>query len=512
MTNEGRPNNHQERYDARRPARELRIATAITLIGGSSYVALLANLVRSILIMRMIGPRGRGIQRLVGLIKGYLSTLTIAFRHGASKELPLAVGARDARHAAEVEDAAFFSVTAVTALTALGMILYAIFLSGAGRETRIALCVGGGLLLAEDLTALYWAILRSWGRFRILAVGELVRTVAQFSLMVLGAWLLGVTGVMLGWLTAAMVVLLYLDVGSRVRTSRRVVWAHVWRLAVVGLPVALITFSDVLLRSIDGTVLVRYYGDEQFGLYSVAMQMATYLYALPQAAGFVLWPKVLESYGADDNPARQRRRVLIPTFGLAALMPVAGGIAWLLLPALVNLVVPKFSPSVPAAQVLSMGATFLAAPLATNAALVASNRETTVIMTKLAGALITGGGTWYLVERQGSLVAVAIMACAGYAVAGILSLLVQLRGFYSSPLGVIKGVLMVFTPAAWVAGALWGTHLVGAWLNLVPVRPIDALASVLIFILLASPCLWWANRQTGVLRELLAMIHNRFKI
>lgn len=510
MTNDGRPNSHQERYDARRPARELRIATAITLIGGSSYVALLANLVRSILIMRLIGPRGRGIQRLVGLIKGYLSTLTIAFRHGSSKELPLAVGAQDAQRAAEVEDAAFFSVTALTALSALGMVLYAIFLSRAGRETRIALCVGGGLLLAEDLTALYWAILRSWGRFRILAVGELVRTVAQFCLMVLGAWLLGVTGVMLGWLAAAMLVLLYLDLGSRVKTNRRVVWAHVWRLAVVGLPIALISFSEVLLRSIDGTVLVRYYGEEQFGLYSVAMQMATYLYALPQAAGFVLWPKVLESYGAQADLARRERRVLIPTFGLAALMPVLGGIAWLLLPAAVALVVPKFSPSVPAAQVLSMGATFLAAPLATNAALVASNREATVILTKLAGALVSGGGTWYLVARRSSLVAVAVVACAGYAVAGVLSLLVQLRGFYSSPLRVVSAVLMIFAPTAWAAGALWATHLIGARLNLLLLRSLDALVSALIFLVLASPCLWWANRQTGVLRELVAIVRSRF--
>ena len=119
--------NHEDRYDARRPARELRMATAITLIGGTSYIALLASLVRSILVMRLIGPRGRGIQRLVGLIKGYLSTLTIAFRHGSSKELPLAIGAQDTQRAAEVEDAVFLSVTGLTAITALGIVLYAIF-------------------------------------------------------------------------------------------------------------------------------------------------------------------------------------------------------------------------------------------------------------------------------------------------------------------------------------------------------------------------------------------------
>ena len=157
----------------------------------------------------------------------------------------------------------------------------------------------------------------------------------------------------------------------------------------------------MLLRSIDGTVLVRFYGEERFGLYSVAMQMATYMYALPQAVNFVLWPKVIQSYGAGENEQRRRRRVLAPTLGLAALLPVGGGLAWVLMPAAVDLLVPKFAPSVPATQVLGLGSTFLALPLATNAALVGGDQEITVIATKLIGAAVIGGGTWRLVRRQG---------------------------------------------------------------------------------------------------------------
>ena len=511
MTNEEPPNSHQQRYDARRPARELRIATAITMIGGSSYVALLASLVRSIVVMRLIGPRGRGIQRLVGLIKGYLSTLTVGFRHGASKELPMAIGAQDVRRAAEVEDAVFLSVTSLTAITALGMVVYAMLFSVADWDTRVALCVGGGLLLAEDMAALYWAVLRSWSRFGILAIGELVRTVAQFVLMIGGAWLLGVTGVMLGWLAGGVVVLLYLDRAARIRTSRRVIWPHLWRLGLVGLPVALISFADVLLRSIDGTVLVRFYGEEQFGLYSVAMQMAAYLYTIPQAAGFVIWPKVLESYGGEETPERRRRRVLLPTVGLAALMPLIGGVAFLMLPSAIDLVVPRFADSVPATQVLSMGATFLALPLSTNAALVANDREGAVIATKLAGAAVAGGGTWYVVHGGGAMVGVALAACAGYALAAVLSLIVQLRSFYPSTGRLAREVLLVLAPTAWAAAALWATHLIGGRVGIVPARFFDGALSVTIFAVLCVPCVIWADRQTGAVREITSVIRDRFR-
>ncbi len=511
MTTEERPNNHQERYDARRPTHGLRIATAITMIGGSSYIALLASLVRSIIVMRLIGPRGRGIQRLVGLLKGYLSTLTIAFRHGASKELPMAVGAHDVRRAAEVEDAVFLSVTALSTVAALGLVLYAIVFSAADWDTRVALCAGGGLLLAEDMAALYWVVLRSWSRFSILAIGELVRTVAQFVLMVGGAWLMGVTGVMLGWLAGGMIVLLYLDRAARIRTNWRVIWPHLWRLGLVGLPVALISFSDVLLRSIDGTVLWRFYGEEQFGLYSVAMQMAAYLYTIPQAAGFVIWPKVLESYGGAETPRRRRRRVILPTIGLAALMPVIGGVAFLMLPSAINIVVPKFADSVPPAQVLSMGATFLALPLSTNAALVANDREGAVIATKLAGALVAGGGTWYFVHGGSAMTAVALAACSGYALAAVLSLIVQLRSFYPTTGRLAREVLLVLAPTAWAAGALWATHAISAQLGMVPVHLLDGALSSIIFLILSIPCVIWADRQTGAVREITSAIRNRFR-
>lgn len=501
----------QARWQARRPARELRMATAMAIIGGSSYVALAASLVRSLIVMRLIGPRGRGIQRMVGMWKGYLSTLTIAFRHGASKELPLAIGAGDCTRAARVEDAVFFSVTSLTALTALGVVLYGMFISTGSWETRVAWCVGGGILLAEDMAALYWAILRSWSRFRVLALGELVRTIAQFVFMIAGAYYWGVTGVMVGWLASAMAVLAYLDWGSALKVSWRAVWPHIWRLGVIGLPVALISLSDVLLRSIDGTVLVRFYGEERFGLYSVAMQMAAYMYTIPQAAGFVLWPKVLESYGADEDPERRRRRVLVPTLGLAALLPVLGGLAWVLMPAAVGLLVPKFAPSVPATQVLGIGSTFLALPMATNAALVAGDQELTVIATKLAGAAVTGGGTWHLVHHQGSLVAVALVTCAGYALAAVLSLLAQMGGFYPSRLRLVGAVLSTLAPTAWVAGALWVTYVVVAHLRLTVEQPVGALLGVAVFLVLSIPCLIWADRQTGALGELGAVLRGRLR-
>lgn len=489
----------------------MRTSAAIGLIGGSSYIALVASVVRSIIIMRLIGPHGRGVQRLAGLIKGYLTNVSMPWRHGVAKELPLAIGAADSQRAAEVEDAGFFATSLFTAIAAAGMIFYAVFVSAGDWETRVAIATGGALLLAEDVGSLYWSTLRSWGRFRLLALGEIVRTISQFALMVVGAWALGVTGVMLGWLSAALLLLLYLEFASRIAIRTRIRWEHVWRLARIGIPVTMISFSDVLLRSIDGTILVRFYGEEQLGLYSLAMQMAGYLYALPRAAGFVLWPKVLQSYGAADDLHQKRRRVLLPTIGLSAVMPVIGGAAWVLLPMMVAVVVPDFLPAVPAAQVLSLGAIFLALPMSVNAALVASNREPLVITANLVGALIAGGGTWYVVAHAGSLLNVAAFAVAGFAVSALISLWLQLGEFAPSAGSRFGEVLLALAPTVWVIASLWATARLMAMTTLDPQSIGGAIIALLLFTFISLPCLAYAERRIGIVSEIRALLASRFR-
>jgi|LSQX01.2.fsa_nt_gb O-antigen/teichoic acid export membrane protein len=494
----------EDRFRARSPQSEMRTTSAIGLMGGSSYVALIVSVLRSILVMRMIGPYGRGIQRLPALWKGYLSNVSMPWRNGLSKELPLAVGAEDHERAAAVEDAGFLATTLFSALAGLGMVAWAIFLSEAAWEERVAFAIGGGLLLAEDLIALYWVALRSWGHFHTLAVCELARTAGQFALMIAGAWLAGVTGVMLGWLASTLLLLAYLETVSRIGVRVQADWPRIWSLLRIGLPVAIISFADTLLRTVDGLVLERSYGAEQFGLYTLAMQMATYLFALPRAAGFVLWPKVLQSYGGDDG-AQKRRRVLLPTIGVAAAMPVIAGMAWLALPSLVAAIVPKFLPALPAAQILSMGAIFLALPMATDAALVANDREPLVIATKLVGAAVVAGGAVYAVSHGGSLTSIALWACAGFALSALLSLWIKLAEFEPHPARRAGEIALALAPTLWAAGALWLVQRLLAALSLSLSSLGGAAVAVLLFLALSAPCLLYAHRRTGVGREVLAI-------
>ncbi len=501
----------EELRDKRRPRRLLRVGAAITLIGGSSYIAMLASMVRSVLVMRMIGPAARGVQRKAGLVIGYLANADIATRHGLSKELPLAIGARDDARAARIEDATFVAVTGITLLASLGLLIYALFFCPQSYQTRVAYAASAGILLAQEVAQLYWVVLRSWSNFAPLAVGELVRTTTQLVLIVGGAMLLGLTGVMLGWLAAALLLLVYLHQATRIVVRLRLDWQEMLRLTLVGLPIAAISFSDYLLRSVDGTILVTHYGDEQFGLYSLAMQMATYLFAIPRSAGFVLWPRVLETWGADSSRSARHRQVILPAVAIAAAMPVIAGVAWICLPPLVQRVVPDFRESVPSAQVLSLGASVLSLTITTDPALVADNAEPVVVGTKLAGAAVTAGWCWLLVRRHAALIEFAWAACVGYGIAALLSLYLQFRRSCPRRRLALLETALAFAPLAWSGAALWAAHRLVAAAGLSPQSLLGAALALLVFILLSFPCLVYGHVRTGFGHQFRAMLQGRFR-
>jgi O-antigen/teichoic acid export membrane protein len=86
--------------------------------------------------------------------------------------------------------------------------------------------------------------------------------------------------------------------------------------------------SDPRLRTGDGLVGADAYSAHRVGLYTVAMQMATYLYNIPEAGGFVIMPRILEAHAAAGDTLRVRRQVVLPTFAAAPSCPMAAGCAF----------------------------------------------------------------------------------------------------------------------------------------------------------------------------------------
>lgn len=482
------------------------IGAAVMMLG-SSYFDMAFGLVRGILVMNLLGPTGRGIMGLVGMAHKYLTHSHLGVLHGISKDLPLAIGRRDTAAVDEIEGVGAAFVTLTGILAGLGMAVFGLVMDY-GVETKVSLIAGGGILAAQQVYALYRVVLRAWDRFGTLAVASVVSTLSQFCFILLGAALFHVSGAMLGWLLALIISVLYFAYGSRFVIPWHIDWTVVARLVRSGLFIAFIILSDTLLRTVDGLVIVTSYPDKayKFGLYSVAVQVATYLYRIPEAGGFVIMPRILQNYAAKDDVEGVRRHVMLPTIASATILPVAAGCAFVLLPPMVRTVVPKFESAIYAAQVLSLASVLLALPVASNTLLIALNKDWFVVMNKCIGAaVIWGFGTWYA-SRGGHLSMIAMGAGIGYFVASLMSLYEVLSRYYK-PRGRMLGQLaMCYLPLAWCVGALKGSgvaadalvpHVEHEWLS--------AGIRLCMFLIAALPVILYGNAKTRLLHEVLRL-------
>jgi O-antigen/teichoic acid export membrane protein len=476
--------------------------TAALMMLGSSYCDMLFGVVRGILVMNLLGPTGRGIMRLVAMVHKYLTHAHLGILHGVSKELPQALGRKDFEKADEIESVGATYVTLSGIVGGAGMLLFGC-LSNYGPSTKAALMAGGGILVTLQSYAFYRTVIRAWGLFPVLAGASVVNTVSEFVLILLGARYFHIMGAMLGWLLADILSILYFRFASRLVVPVSFDWRVALCLAVTGLPIALIIFSETLLRTVDGIIVVGHYSAYRFGLYSVAMQMATYLTSIPSAAGFVIMPRIIESYAANGDLARVRRQIMVPTIAAAALMPVLAGCAFIMLPPAIRTVVPKFEGCIFAAQVLSLASVFLSLPVAANGLLIAINREWLVVMNNILGAGVIYVAASWQANRGGSLRDVAVATSAGYLLSGLLSVVQVLGRYHASKWELVWQVAMSYLPFGWGLVAL----RLSGWLTHSPTDPLGsdwchALIRLVLFLGMMLPVLLYGNSRTGVFGEL----------
>lgn len=493
---------HDNSGDHRETHRRSGALTAAVMMLGSTYCDVLLGVVRGIIVMNTVGTAGRGIMRMVAIGHRYLTHGHLGIMHGISKELPQALGRGDTEAADRIEAVGSTYVMLTAVVCGLGMAMFGWF-SHYGTPTRLSLVAGGGILVAQQTYALYRSVIRAWGRFQVLFGAGLTNTVGEFILIIVGAKLYGVVGAMLGWLLADALSVLYFRFASRFVVPVSLDWRAAYRLAVVGLPVGLIILADTLLRTVDGILVAARFDMHRLGLYSVAMQMATYLNSIPEAGGFVIMPRLLETYAADGDTGRLRRQVMLPTVAAACLMPFAAGCAFILLPPMVTAVVPKFVGCIFAAQALSLASVMLSLPVAANGLLIALNREAVVVINKCLGAAVIYAMATWQIGHGGGLRSVAVAAAAGYLVSSILSLGYVFSRYFESRWELLTRLALCYAPFAWSLGALKIT----GWVTRSALDPLGsdwwrALIRLALFVALMLPVLLYGDARTGLLRRM----------
>ncbi|HYM81459.1 MAG TPA: oligosaccharide flippase family protein [Candidatus Limnocylindria bacterium] len=330
----------------------------------SQYVVRLLLMTRGVIAARLLGPAAYGAWNGLMLILDYGVLAPLGTQQGLDQAVPERIVEGDAERLARLKRGGLFNIVLLTSLFALACLLFFYRSSG---QIRSFWGLGGvaGVLMCSAATSLafyHLTLLRSHGNIASVAVWSMIQgsigaLLGLALIPMLGAW-----GLLVGWLTGTLASLIYVRLQGRIVAPLAPVPSREsLRLLAVGFPMFLFACSNLVMRTLDRIIILRFLGTEALGYYSLGVMAIGLMLYLPDSVAYVLYPRLLRRYRESDRRPESVREPFERTLrAVALLVPVLCGFSYLAADDLVVWVLPRFADGLVPLKVLGFGALGLA--------------------------------------------------------------------------------------------------------------------------------------------------------
>ncbi|MDD5672367.1 MAG: polysaccharide biosynthesis C-terminal domain-containing protein, partial [Candidatus Omnitrophica bacterium] len=104
----------------------------------------------------------------------------------------------------------------------------------------------------------------------------------------------------------------------------------------------------------------KFLGFEAMGYYSIAVLVSSYIQTFYNSIAVVLFPHFQEKFSLQDDPRDLRAFLHKATYAYALTTPILIGLAWIVAPFFIGMVLPQFVPGIAAMKILCFSMFFLA--------------------------------------------------------------------------------------------------------------------------------------------------------
>ncbi len=463
----------------------------------SQYLARAMVLVRGVLAASVLGPRGYGGWNALNLILDYGYFAPGGALQGLDLHLPAAVTRGDAAAGRRLMAGAW-SVTLAGMLAFAGIVLG--YSALGGRALTEAFGWGAVLLMllaaAVQLALLYLSsALRAHARFGAVSRGQSLQAVVGGGLGVALLWRWGVWGLIAGWIAGTLAAVTLMARAVPEAPLAPAAPAEGVSLTRAGLPIFLFYALSLLLRSTDRLAFVHFGATSALGQYSLGLMAAGLVLYLPEAVGFVLFPRIAAAAQGASDPASTRDQLVRAHRALAVVMPVPVALAMLWAGPVVGAVLPAYREGLPALRLLALGALLFSVSTLPGYFLLASGMSRRLLGVGCAATALNAALVFTVASRDPRPASVAAAATIGYgafALGLVLMAAVELRAGAGAR---ARFALGSFAPALWT-----GATVLAACRLLAAESPLVALARSLLVLALLLPVLAYFARGTGLRR------------
>ncbi len=305
----------------------------------------------SLIVIRMVLPEEIGVWKSVVLIQTYISILQFGVIDGFSRQYALYRGAGKDDIALERAHVVFTFILFVSLLSGLIVLIIAgvSWSSGGNNKTLIALLLFTLQAIAMPLWHYYDTLYRSGQKFSTLGwiqLGESVFLIG--SLLLVYFW--GGLGMFIRYATIFPAGLLLRYYFRPITIKIMINWKILINLSKIGLKVLFSNYLFSLIMVADATLIAVFLGQEQLGIYSIAITVGGAFLFFPNAVNKIIFSRMAYRVGQSNNAASLRRLAFLPEIFNAVFLIIPAVILWFTLEPLITWALPKYIGGITSAK------------------------------------------------------------------------------------------------------------------------------------------------------------------
>lgn len=448
-------------------------------------VAQVLQAITGFLVARILFPNEYGLWSLFAVVLFYSAQLHLGSINLMHKEVPFFLASKDSEAAQQVTNFAF-TLSLTNCVFAAVLICAAALLWRPAGVSLLQLLLLASLVTSQELFIFvnYW--LRAYQRFSALSGYLNLYACCNVALVAGLGWWKHLTGVLLGYVITSAGVALCFIFRQHIRVAYRLRMPD-WKSLARAFQLLLWTMMFILLTTLDRVFISWRLGMLALGFFGVSLLISNLVYNTSDVVLQVLFPTANSLAGSNQSPERIARLLLNSARTLSYILAVALGLGFLLLPAAVPVLLPRYALGIPAARIVCLGLAPLVLAQLLSVSPVVSGKLKLCLL--LQAVVLMLKAISLLALRNPQLTGVALVS----SMANVLYLLAMLATLPASIRERYRSLASVAAPWVVVAAILL---IAGMLENQVAFPGLNALLPSSVYLLLAPPLLWIMYRHT----------------
>lgn len=327
---------------------------------------------------------------------------------------------------------------------------------------RVAMVVVAVVILVDWMSGYQVEVFKGRSRFGPIITANYISALTAGLLNLVLIILFGFYGLLAALIISEALTMVYLQSQAGSLTLGRFNVGVYLDLIREGFPIISFSLVESLVGVMDRLIIAAWLGLEELGYYGIAITAFGFLMRIPDASREVVEPLLMRDLQTRPASDCLRDYVQRPLLFTAYALPLLLGPVILLLPAVVEILLPQYVRGVIPAQILTAGCLFMAMILVLRGLIIARQYQVRATGIMLVAALFSGLLNVLFLTIGWGLVGVAIASTGSFLILfmGLLRFLVN-RELDMPPLS----LLTLFTPMLVATIILTGVLILAEWIE-----------------------------------------------